>query len=169
MSCSWFSWTNLSYIYQWQSLHIDSCWLCYPLSRSYTFGKNRHRIYCRSTAWDIHQSWFSWRSLARPRSAVCFGFDERSVQTCFNTKLTRTPYNPICNGLVERFNGKLKQILKKLCSEHPQDWDRYLPALLFSYREATQESLGFSPFELLYGRTLRGPMQILKNLWSKEV
>ena len=75
----------------------------------------------------------------------------------------------MCNGLVERFNGTLKQILKKLCSERPQDWDRYLPALLFSYRVATQESLGFSPFEFLYGRTLRGPMQILKNLWTKEV
>ena len=72
---------------------------------------------------------------------------------------------------MERFNGTLKHILKKLCSECLQDWDRYLPALLFSYREATQERVftGFSPFELLYGRTLRGSMQILKNLWTKKV
>ena len=28
---------------------------------------------------------------------------------------------------------------------------------------------GFAPFELLYGRTVRGPMQILKELWTKDV
>ena len=26
-----------------------------------------------------------------------------------------------------------------------------------------------SPFELLYGRTVRGPLQILKELWTKEI
>ena len=83
-------------------------------------------------------------------------------------RLVTTPYHPICNGLVERFNGTLKQMLKKLCAEKPKDWDRFLGPLLFAYREARQESLGFSPFELLYGRTVRGPMQILKELWTQE-
>ena len=83
-------------------------------------------------------------------------------------RIVTTPYHPICNGLVERFNGTLKQMLKKLCAEKPKDWDRFLGPLLFAYREARQESLGFSPFELLYGRTVRGPMQILKELWTQE-
>ena len=83
-------------------------------------------------------------------------------------QLTSTPYHPICNGLVERFNGTLKQMLKRLCAEEPQDWDRYVSALLFAYREVPQESTGFSPFELLYGRTVRGPMQILKAMWTQE-
>ena len=60
-------------------------------------------------------------------------------------------------------------MLRKICSEKPKDWDRCIPALLFAYREAPQESLGFSPFELLYGRTVRGPMAILKDLWTDEV
>ena len=74
--------------------------------------------------------------------------------------LKTTPYHPICNGLVEKFNGTLKSMLRKVCAEKPKDWDKYIPALLFAYREAPQESLGFSPFELLYGRTVRGPMAI---------
>ena len=41
--------------------------------------------------------------------------------------------------------------------------------LLLAYREVPQESAGFSPFELLYGRAVRGPMTILKQLWMKEV
>ena len=77
-------------------------------------------------------------------------------------------YHPISNGLTERFNGTLKQMLRKLCVGQPKDWDRYLLALLFAYREVPQASLGFSPFELLYGRTVKGPMTILKNLWIDD-
>ncbi|KAL3854643.1 hypothetical protein ACJMK2_013904 [Sinanodonta woodiana] len=84
-------------------------------------------------------------------------------------QLRTTPYHPMCNGLVEKFNGTLKQMLRRMCVEKPKDWDRYLNALLFAYREVPQESLGFSPFELLYGRTVRGPMRILRELWSYEV
>ena len=83
--------------------------------------------------------------------------------------LTTTPYHPMCNGLVEKFNGTLKSMLKKLCAEQPRMWHRYINALLFAYREVPQESTGFSPFELLYGRTVRGPMYILKELWTKEI
>ena len=83
--------------------------------------------------------------------------------------LTTTPYHPMCNGLVERFNGTLKAMLKKLCAEQPRQWHRFINALLFAYREVPQESTGFSPFELLYGRTVRGPMHILKELWTENV
>ena len=40
---------------------------------------------------------------------------------------------------------------------------------MFACREDEQESTGFIQFELLYGRTVRGPMQILKQLWTKEL
>ena len=83
-------------------------------------------------------------------------------------QLTTSPYHPMCNGLVEKFNGTLKIMLKCLCSEQPRQWHRYINALLFAYREVPQASTGFSPFELLYGRTVRGPMTILKELWTEE-
>ena len=78
-----------------------------------------------------------------------------------------SPYNPKCNGLCERINGVLKSMLRKMCAECPREWDRYLPAILFAYREVPQASTGFSPFELLYGRTVRGPMQILQQIWTE--
>ncbi|CAM4586800.1 unnamed protein product [Lepidochelys olivacea] len=55
-------------------------------------------------------------------------------------------YHPQSNGLVERFNGTLKMMLKTFMDQHPQDWDKYLPHLLFAYREVPQETTGFSPF-----------------------
>ena len=35
-------------------------------------------------------------------------------------QLTTTPYHPQCNGLVKKFNGTLKNILKRLCNEQPK-------------------------------------------------
>lgn len=52
--------------------------------------------------------------------------------------------------------------------EEGKDWDKLIPYLLFAYREVPQESSGFSPFELLYGREVRGPLDILKESWTAE-
>ncbi|GFN79108.1 Zinc finger protein [Plakobranchus ocellatus] len=82
---------------------------------------------------------------------------------------TTTPYHPMCNGLVERFNAILKTCLRRLCSEQPRQWHRYINPLLFASREVPQDSTHFAPFELLYGRTVRGPMHILRELWTKEI
>ena len=82
--------------------------------------------------------------------------------------LATTPYHAMRNGLVERYNGVLKSSLKKMCEERPRDWDRYISLLLFAYRETPQSSTTFAPFELLYGRDIRGPMTILKELWTGQ-
>ena len=58
---------------------------------------------------------------------------------------------------------------RKMCAERPKDWDKYLPAFLFAVRKVPQESLGYSSFDLLYGRNVRGPMAILRELWSDGV
>ncbi|XP_042149070.1 uncharacterized protein LOC120843810 [Ixodes scapularis] len=62
----------------------------------------------------------------------------------------------------------MKEMLKRMCREKPNDWDRYLAPLLFAYREVPQESLGFAPFELLYGRSVRGPLSVLRELWTNS-
>ena len=83
--------------------------------------------------------------------------------------LTSMPYHPICNGLVKRWNGTLKSMLKRLCQDQLKQWHKLINPVLFAYREVTQESTGFSPFQLLYGHSVRGPGTILKELWTKEV
>ena len=83
-------------------------------------------------------------------------------------RLTTSPYHPVCDGLVEKFNRSLKRMLRRLCQEQPRQWHRFINPLLFAYREARQEATGFSPFKLLYGRTVRDPVQILKELWSDK-
>ena len=40
--------------------------------------------------------------------------------------------------------------------------------VLFAYHEAPLASTGFAPFELLYGRDVRGPLMIVRELWTNE-
>ena len=77
-----------------------------------------------------------------------------------------SPYHPQCDGLVERFNQILKMMLKKFVTKEGKDWDKLLPYVLFAYREVPQASTGFSPFELIYGRKVRGPMAVLREAWE---
>ena len=83
-------------------------------------------------------------------------------------QLVTTPYHPICNGFIEKVYVTLKNMLRHMCAEKPKDWDRYIGPLLFAYREVKQDSLGYSLFELSYGRTVRGPMSILRELMTNE-
>ena len=59
-------------------------------------------------------------------------------------------------------------MLHAYCTENNRDWDQGVHLLLFAARESVQESLGFSPFELVFDRTVRGPLRLLKETWLAE-
>ncbi|GFV96882.1 retrovirus-related Pol polyprotein from transposon 17.6 [Trichonephila clavipes] len=79
------------------------------------------------------------------------------------------PGYPASNGLVERWNKVLKDMIHHVIREDPRSWDRQLPFLLFAYREVPNTTTGVSPFRLLYGREARGPLAILKSSWAGEI
>lgn len=83
----------------------------------------------------------------------CYGIPEKILsdrETQFMSECTKevsrllgirqlaTTYHPMCNGLVEKFNGTLKTMLHRMVSEQPKQWHRYVDALLFSYRSVPQ-------------------------------
>ena len=78
-------------------------------------------------------------------------------------KLNTTAYHPQTDGLVERFNRTLTDMLAKTSANDGKDWDRRLPYVLFAYRTSMQESTKESPFYLLHGRDPRLPTDTALN------
>ena len=72
-------------------------------------------------------------------------------------KVNTTAYHPQTDGLVERFNRTLTNMLAKRVERGGADWDQHLPFVLFAYRSSMQESTLESPFFLLHGRDPRLP------------
>lgn len=72
------------------------------------------------------------------------------------TKSCTTAYHPAGDGLVERFNRSLLQMLRAYVL-HQSDWEQYLPLVLYAYRTAVHTSTGVSPFELMFGRSAHNP------------
>ena len=59
-------------------------------------------------------------------------------------------YHPESQGALERFHQTLKNMTRLYCFDTEKDWDEGIHLLLFAVRESVQESLGFSPFELVF-------------------
>ena len=77
-------------------------------------------------------------------------------------------YHPESQGALERFHQTLKNMIRAYCTQYQSEWYQGIHLLLFAAREVVQESLGFSPFELVFGRTVRGPLKLLKEMWLAD-
>jgi len=80
---------------------------------------------------------------------------ERITEHLETKHLRTTAYHPQANGMTERFNGTLCTALAKLAEGNIDEWDIYIPAVLYAYRIRTHSALGKSPFEALYGQVPR--------------
>jgi len=67
-------------------------------------------------------------------------------------KVNTTAYHPQIDRLVECFNRIPLDMLSKTVKPGGQDWDARLPYVLFAYHATVQQSIGESPFFLLYRR-----------------
>ena len=79
-------------------------------------------------------------------------------------KITTTGYQPQANGHVERFHRYLNASMTILSRGNVGQWDKYLPAILFSYRTGVCESTGFSPYFLMFGRAPNLPIDLLCSI-----
>ena len=61
---------------------------------------------------------------------------------------------------MERTNGTLIKLIRKLIVAKPQEWDGHLPAALFAYRTTPNATNRVSPYELIYGRSPRLPIDM---------
>ena len=70
-------------------------------------------------------------------------------------KSRTTPYHPQSDGLVERFNRTLLDMLSTAVSDHPFEWEHHLRRLCLAYNTSIHPTTGYSPFSLMFGRQAR--------------
>ncbi|XP_065681472.1 gypsy retrotransposon integrase-like protein 1 [Hydra vulgaris] len=77
----------------------------------------------------------------------------RELMSLLNVKHQfTTAYHPQANGLDERFNQTIQLMLVKFCNDRHSTWDTHLDACTFAYNTSRQESIKYTPFELMFGR-----------------
>jgi transposase InsO family protein len=80
-------------------------------------------------------------------------------------------YYPQGNGLVESSNKSLINIIKKLLSENNKSWQVHLKYTLWANRIGTKNSIGTSPFQMVYGTNVVLPINLalpIMKLWQDE-
>jgi hypothetical protein len=60
---------------------------------------------------------------------------------------------------VESTNKVIEAILTKTVKENRKDWSYRLPEALWAYRTTWRNTTGFSPYELVYGKSVVFPVE----------
>lgn len=85
------------------------------------------------------------------------------MQKALGTTLIRSSaYHPQTGGQTERVNQILEDMLRACLITFSKKWDECLPFAQFSYNNSYQASIQMAPFEALYGRRWRTPLN-----WSQ--
>jgi hypothetical protein len=62
------------------------------------------------------------------------------------------PYSPGSNGINERFNGTLVNMIATRIKDDQREWDEYIPYAVFAYNTSVHPATGFTPYKLMHGR-----------------
>lgn len=88
---------------------------------------------------------------------------EELLRMCGAELRHSTPYHPQTNGLTERTNRTLVNMLSLYVASNHKNWDDVLPFITYAFNTAQHETTSYSPFFLLY---VRPPRYTLDTIFS---
>ncbi|KAJ9557088.1 hypothetical protein OSB04_011702 [Centaurea solstitialis] len=87
----------------------------------------------------------------------------QSLQAALGTRVDlSTAYHPQTDGQTERTIQTLEDMLRACVLEFGGSWDDHLPLVEFSYNNSYHASIQCAPYEALYGRKCRSPLNWLE-------
>ena len=86
------------------------------------------------------------------------------------TKTRTTPYNPKSDGMIERFNRTLINMVAILLGDDTtqKTWDEHLAVATSAYRSSPHESTGETPNMLMLGRETKLPVDLTTQTIEEE-
>lgn len=83
-------------------------------------------------------------------------------------KTRTTPLHPRSDGMIERMNKTVNDILSKYVKVHQKDWDNYLDYIMMVYNSTPHESTGMTPHRMVYGEEMRFPIDFITEKLNIE-
>ncbi|WVZ85172.1 hypothetical protein U9M48_032122 [Paspalum notatum var. saurae] len=161
--------------WKWEDVHMDfiqkgydSIWVIID-----RLMKSAHFIPVKATyqAKQYAELYISWvvslhgvpRTITSDRGSLFVSRFWEQLQDALGTNLVRSSaYHPQTSGQVKRVNQILEDMLRACALTYSTKWDECLPLAEFAYNNSYQKSLEMAPFEALYGRRCRTPLN-----WSE--
>ncbi|MCO5588774.1 hypothetical protein L7F22_042733 [Adiantum nelumboides] len=155
--------------YVWPSMHADVQHWCRSCHNCQVNG-NKRLLYGPRQAVIANGPFEKWGIDAMgplPRTAngklyilVAIDYMTRRCEVLKISHRHSTPYYPQSNGLVEKANGIIAGIIRKMVESKPKHWDNFLDGAIWAYRTTYRDATQFTPFHLVYGQEALQPIEL---------
>ncbi len=167
----YFYWSNILLYVSVLLLKHLICVLCPPLVLTDHFTKLAHAFPCiNQTAkqvarklWDHVFCMYGFPERIHTDQGANFGSELIAELLALSgvSKSRTTVYHPMGSGITERFNRTLGNMLRSLPLRSKDKWPQQIQTLTFAYNSTVHETTGYAPFQLMFGRVPRLPVDVM--------
>ncbi|CAG2199673.1 unnamed protein product [Mytilus edulis] len=79
--------------------------------------------------------------------------------------------HPRSDGMVERGNRTINEMLSKYIDRNQSDWDKYIDYMVMAYNSTPHDSTGITPYRMMFGDEKKMPLDLIAGSprWQPQV